>query len=105
MAFDGAPVGMAHFIAPASSASEEGAVPSVFVCNVGLLERGYDAVIVGDATAKMSGTLPQAEGFAGQRETASRWKAKNGGGMMTASGRVAAVLRDWRLGCRWIPLE
>jgi len=65
MGFDGAPAGMAHFIAPARVA-EEGPVPCIFVCNVGMLERGYDAVIVGDATTKMSSTLPQTEGFAGQ---------------------------------------
>ena len=58
---------MAYFIGPDPAEQPK---PSVFVCNVGELERGPDALAIATATAEMSASLqlPQAarEGFAGQ---------------------------------------
>jgi hypothetical protein len=60
--FPNAQVGMARFVPP----SEPCERPNVFVCNVGHMLRGPDAVVVGQATHSMSSSLGDARGFAGQ---------------------------------------
>ena len=61
--FDGARVGMARFLGPPPDPAQR---PTTFVCNVGNLVRGHDAVIVGKQTKRMADSLGGARGFLGQ---------------------------------------
>ena len=61
--YDGAPMGIAYYVGPSPLQQPK---PTTFVCNVGALARGHDALAIAEGTYEMTRTLGDADGFVGQ---------------------------------------